>query len=496
MASQRRGLVLGLYEAEDGGSVQLTKAAQNFQVTKAGNLTNLIHLSGLSDKKGKVRVFYNLAEDYPSVAVVSLGKQGAGYNHSEQIEEGKENVRIAVAAGVKQLQEEGVTSVAIDPCGDAEAAAEGASLRIYSYDELKAADKQKSPPELSVYTEAADDADSVQSAFQQGRVLGEGQNFARRLMETPANVMTPTRFVELAKEYLESLPNVTITARDREWAELMKMGSYLSVANGSDEPPKFLEVSYKGGSEGDAPVALVGKGITFDSGGISLKPPASMDEMRADMGGAACTLASIYTAARLGLKLNIQGFMPLTENMPSGKATKPGDVVTAMNGKTIQIDNTDAEGRLVLADALCYAETFKPQGIIDMATLTGAMIVPLGSACSGVFTNSDSYWELMHKAGAVSGDRVWRMPLFRHYTTQVTTDCLLADVNNIGSGGRFAGACTAAAFLQEFVTNSNWMHMDIASVMKTSGDVPYLCKGMAGRPTRTIVEFLNRLSQK
>merc|ERR1711976_116201 len=260
--------------------------------------------------------------------------------------------------------------------------------------------------------------------------MGEGQNFSRRLMEPPANVMTPTRFAEVISENIGPLDNVTVTVRDRAWAESQKMGSFLSVTNGSDEPCKFLEVEYKGGKDGDAPFAIVGKGITFDSGGISLKPPQGMDEMRADMGGAACTLASIYTAARLKLPINIMGFMPLCENMPSGKATKPGDVVTAMNGKTIQVDNTDAEGRLILADALLYAQTFNPSGIIDMATLTGAMMVALGSSAAGVFSNSTELWNVLQKAGGRTGDRVWRMPLFKHFTKQIT-ESQLADVNNI-----------------------------------------------------------------
>jgi len=494
MAGKRQGLVLGVYEGEGEGTVTFTKATTSFQSSKASQLTDLIKQSGLADKKGKVRVFYGLDSEFGSVAVVSLGKQGAGYNAAEEVEEGKENVRIAVAAGVKQLQDAGVTAVSVDPCGDPEAAAEGACLSVYAYDELKAADKRKTPPEIQCYTAATDDANSVSTAFERGRVLAESQNYARRLMESPANVMTPTRFCQLAQEYLGPLANVRLDVRERAWAEEMKMGSYLSVANGSDEPPKFLEVTYSGGNAGDAPLAIVGKGITFDSGGISLKPSAAMDEMRADMGGAACSIASIYAAARLQLPINIKGFMPLTENMPNGRATKPGDVVTAMNGKTIQVDNTDAEGRLVLCDAICYAETFQPRGILDMATLTGAIGIALGSACSGAFTNSDLFWATMQKAGQVSGDRVWRMPLFKHYTKKMQDASPLADLNN--TAGRPGGACNAAAFLKEFVTNEHWMHLDIAGVMKNTGEVPYLSKGMAGRPTRTIVEFINQMSKQ
>jgi aminopeptidase len=240
------------------------------------------------------------------------------------------------------------------------------------------------------------------------------------------------------------------------------------------------------------PLALVGKGICFDSGGISIKPSANMDKMRADMGGAANVVAAIITLAQLKAKVNVIGLTPLCENLPSGKATKPGDVVVARNGKTIQIDNTDAEGRLVLADALDYAHDFKPQAIIDLATLTGAMVVALGSAATGCFTNSTTLFELMAQQGVHTGDRVWRMPLFNHFTKQVT-DSQLADCLNIGKIAGAGGSCTAAAFLREFVTHSSWMHMDIAGVMDNKDEVSYISKGMAGRPLRTLVAFVSAL---
>lgn len=191
----------------------------------------------------------------------------------------------------------------------------------------------------------------------------------------------------------------------------------------------------------------------------------------------------------------ISGLAPLCENMPSGKANKPGDVVRAKNGKTIQVDNTDAEGRLILADALCYAHSFKPRAIINAATLTGAVDVALGSAAAGVFTNSDWLWERLQKASIVTGDRVWRMPLFQHYTKQIT-ECALADLNNVGKYSRSGGACTAAAFLREFVTADHWAHLDIAGVMTNKDEIPYLRKGMSGRPTRTLVEFVAGLASE
>lgn len=283
-----------------------------------------------------------------------------------------------------------------------------------------------------------------------------------------------------------------VLVRGYEWAKERNMNAFLSVTNGSDEPPVFMELTYKGGDHSEKPIAIVGKGVTFDTGGISLKPSANMDKMRADMGGAACTVGAIYAAAALKMPINIKGFIPLCENMPSGRATKPGDVVIASNGKSIKIDNTDAEGRLILADALVYASQHKPRAVIDMATLTGAMAVALGSGAAGVFSNSGNLWSLLHQAGGVTGDRVWRMPLWTHFSKQVTEG--MADVNNIGKAGYGGGSCTAAAFLQQFVSCDHWCHIDIAGVMENRDEVPYLGKGMSGRPTRTIAQALHLLA--
>ncbi|UYV68354.1 LAP3 [Cordylochernes scorpioides] len=435
---------------------------------------NLFFLQEKSQILGKQCVCHNgcCVQEYPCVSVVNLGPSNAGYNESEDIDERKENVRIAVAVGAKQLREVGVTSIDVDSCGDAEAAAEGTTLGLWSYDELKKKSSQK--PKIAV--NLLDSSELSMKGWQTGVIKGNGQNLARRLMETPANLMTPTKFAEVAKSVLKV---ATVTVRDKAWAEAQKMGSYLSVTQGTDEPPCFLEISYMTGRPEDKPVVLVGKGITFDSGGICLKPSSGMDKMRADMGGAACTLSTIYTLEQLGVPANVIGLIPLTENLINGKATKPGDVVVAMNGKSIQIDNTDAEGRLVLADALCYAHTLNPQAILDMATLTGAMMVALGSGAAGVYTSSNHIWSLLQKSGGVTGDRVWRMPLWNHYSRQVG-DSQLADLNNIGKYGREGGCCTAAAFLREFVTTSEWAHIDIAGVMEAKDEVAYLPKGMAG----------------
>lgn len=483
-----KGLVLGIYTKEKENDVpQFTSAGENFDKLVSGKLRETLNISGPPLKAGKTRTFYGLHEDFPSVVVVGLGKKAAGVNDQENWNEGKENIRVAVAAGCRQVQDLEISSVEVDPCGDAQAAAEGAVLGLYEYDELK----QKKKVAVSAKLHGSGD----QEAWQKGVLFASGQNLARQLMETPANEMTPTRFAEIIEKNLRGASNKTdIHIRPKSWIEEQEMGSFLSVAKGSDEPPVFLEIHYRGSpNASEPPLVFVGKGITFDSGGISIKPSANMDLMRADMGGAATICSAIVSAAKLSLPINIVGLAPLCENMPSGKANKPGDVIVAKNGKTIQVDNTDAEGRLVLADALCYAHTFNPKVIINAATLTGAMDIALGSGATGVFTNSSWLWNKLFEASVETGDRVWRMPLFEHYTRQVV-DCQLADVNNIGKY-RSGGACTAAAFLKEFVTHPKWAHLDIAGVMTNKDEVPYLRKGMTGRPTRTLIEFLVQFSQ-
>nr|XP_058156524.1 cytosol aminopeptidase [Dasypus novemcinctus] len=483
-----KGLVLGIYSKEkDDDEPQFTSAGENFDKLVSGKLKELLPISGPPLKAGKTRTFHGLHQDFPSVVVVGLGQRAAGINDQENWHEGKENIRAAVAAGCRQVQDLELSSVEVDPCGDAQAAAEGAVLGLFEYDDLK--NKKKTVVSAKLH------GSGDQEAWQRGVLLASGQNLARHLMETPANEMTPTKFAQIIEENLKNASSKTrVCIRPKSWIEEQGMGSFLSVAKGSDEPPVFLEIHYTGSPDaGEPPLVFVGKGITFDSGGISIKGSANMDLMRADMGGAAAICSAIVSAAKLGLPINIVGLAPLCENMPSGKANKPGDVVRAKNGKTIQVDNTDAEGRLILADALCYAHTFNPEVIIDAATLTGAMDIALGSGATGVFTNSSWLWNRLFEASIETGDRVWRMPLFEHYTRQVV-DCQLADVNNIGKY-RSAGACTAAAFLKEFVTHPKWAHLDIAGVMTNKDEVPYLRKGMAGRPTRTLVEFLLRFSQ-
>lgn len=493
---QKKGLVLGVFEPkEKDGDLILTNSAQKFDEQLQNKLTEQLSYAKKNLKKGKTRVFYGLNSEYSTVAVTCLGKQGEGYDEVEGMHLGREQVRSAIANGVRQLNDLGESEICVDPCRDPEAAAEGALLSQFVYDDLKAEKNKKKRSNVSCFTDFVADRTNVENQWKRGTILANGQTLAMKLMEMPSNKLTPQTFADIVTEKLAS-QNCKVTVRDKNWIKSEKMGAFLSVAQGSQEPPLFVEIDYKGSNSQteEDPIGLVGKGITFDTGGISIKPASKMDEMRADMGGAACVAGTLFAVSRLNLPVSIKAFIPLCENMPSGTAVKPGDVVTARNGKTIQVDNTDAEGRLILADALCYAETFKPRLLLDMATLTGAIDVALGSGATGVYTNSLEMWNTLQQAGGKTGDRMWRMPLFKHYTEQVTKS-KLADINNIGNAGRSGGSCTAAAFLREFVSNKNWLHLDIAGVVMKKSEIPYLAKGMSGRPTRTIVEFIDILSK-
>jgi aminopeptidase len=512
----RKGLVLGAYTdlSESGNSTEkgaekkekeetpftvenLTKLAKAFNEKTKGALLQQLNCTEPL-KAGKHRVLYSLDTEYSAVAIVGLGKRGAGFDAQELLHQGREQVRVAAGAGVGALRNVGVKSVNVDPCAYPDAAAEGALLSLHAYDDLKSKEDSKKPKmDLNVLKGGDDDA-NVDDLWRRGTILAEAQNMMRRLQEIPANLLTPIKFGEFASEKLKGLKNVEVIVRDKKWATEKKMYSFLSVAQGSDQPPTFVEIHLKSSSSSKSdkgPLVLVGKGVCFDSGGISIKPSANMDKMRSDMGGAACVVSAIYALSRLGsdLPFDVIGLTPMVENMPGGKATKPGDVFYAMNGKSIKVDNTDAEGRLILADALCYADTFKPAHVIDLATLTGAMHIALGAGAAGVFTNCEQLWKKLYEASIETGDRVWRMPLWKTYGSKLKTES--ADLNNIalGAGG---GSSIAAAFLKEFTECNSWAHIDIAGVAGLiAGDeeISYIGRGMSGRPVRTLVKCVENL---
>jgi leucyl aminopeptidase len=352
----------------------------------------------------------------------------------------------------------------------------------YRFDRMKSRKPEARPlGQVTIPAASRQDLAAVEQGVREGSAMASGMALTRDLGNLPPNVCTPTYLADAARKLGEEW-KLAVEVLEQKDMEKLSMGSLLSVSRGSRQPPKFAILHYSGASKRDKPVVLIGKGITFDTGGISIKPSAEMDEMKFDMCGAASVLGTMRAVAQLKLKLNIVGLVPTCENMPGGAASKPGDIVTSMSGQTVEILNTDAEGRLILADALSYAERFQPQAVVDVATLTGACVVALGHVCSGLFSNNDSLAEELQAAGRDSWDRVWRLPLWDDYQEQLKSN--FADFANIG--GRAAGSVTAACFLSNFARRYDWAHLDIAGTAWKSGKE----KGATGRPVPLLTTFL------
>jgi leucyl aminopeptidase len=335
------------------------------------------------------------------------------------------------------------------------------------------------------------DAAEIGRGIARGSAIGEAVNLARRLAITPANDMTPTRLAEEAKRVADAT-GLEIDVLDEARARSEGMGSFLSVAQGSAQPPKFIVLRYSGDPASKELLALVGKGITFDTGGISIKPAERMEDMKYDMSGGAGVIAAMSALGTLKPKLNVVGIVPATENMPGGKATKPGDIVKAMNGKTIEVINTDAEGRLILADGLSYAIKLGATKIVDAATLTGACVIALGHASSAAITNDDAFGAQFLAAAKPTGERYWQMPYYEDYTIAMKSD--IADLKN--TGGRPAGTLTAAAFLREFVGSTPWVHLDIAGTAYLENESAWQAKGPTGTPVRAFLALVESLAGK
>ncbi|HJV74363.1 MAG TPA: leucyl aminopeptidase [Noviherbaspirillum sp.] len=355
----------------------------------------------------------------------------------------------------------------------------------YRFDTMKSKKEPESNGIKKVAFIIADSATAAKNAIAQGIAVANGMDLTKDLGNLPSNICTPTYLANTAKKLAKEF-GFGIEVLERKQIEALKMGSFLAVTKGSEEPPKFIVLKHMGGKAKDAPTVLVGKGITFDSGGISIKPGAGMDEMKYDMCGAASVLGTFRAIGELGLKLNVIGVIPTCENMPSGRASKPGDVVTSMSGQTIEILNTDAEGRLILCDALTYVERFKPAAVVDVATLTGACVTALGHHNTGLFTrHDDAHDELANElleAGKASGDTAWRMPIEEPYQDQLKSN--FADMANIG--GPPGGSITAACFLERYTKKYTWAHLDIAGTAWKSG----AAKGATGRPVPLLTTFL------
>lgn len=371
----------------------------------------------------------------------------------------------------------------------AQAMVEGAILggyqfTLYRSDSTKANDKDVE--RMTVLTTQKAQLKLLTEGVRRGVATAEATCLVRDLCLHPSNVMTPTRIANEAKAVAKET-GVSLKILEQKDMEQLGMGALLGVARGSHEPPKFIILEYNGAKKKDErPVVLVGKTITFDTGGISLKPAENMEHMKADMTGGAEVLASIRAAARLKLPLHLISILPVAENMPGGRAMKPGDIVTTLSGKTVEVQNTDAEGRLILSDALAYATRYKPAALIDIATLTGACVVALGQFAIGMFGTDAKLKEQVRKAGLKAGERVWEMPLWDEYFEQLKSD--VADMRNIG--GRGGGMITAALFLSKFVGDCSWVHLDIASTDWSERERAYIPKGPTGIGTRVLLQYL------
>ena len=463
---------------------KLSQAAK--ALDKGGEITAALKSGDITGKPGSTLMLRGVSD--AAAARVLL----VGMGNDETISE--KSFTSAVTATLKTFASIGATDAIIAlPMADVKDRDASWAVRcivIAANDIAFRTDAQKSkkdpaPAGVRKVTLATDASAQVKTAMAQAIAIANGMNLTKELGNLSPNVCTPTYLANTAKE-LAAEYNFGVEVLERKQLEALKMGSFLSVTNGSDQPPKFIVLKHMGGKAKDAPVVLVGKGITFDTGGISIKAGPGMDEMKYDMCGAGSVLGTFRAIGEMGLKLNVIGIVAACENMPSGRATKPGDIVTSMNGLTIEVLNTDAEGRLILCDALTYAERFNPAVVVDIATLTGACIVALGHHNTGLFTRSDDKHEALAAellaAGKQASDTAWRLPIEEIYNDQLKSN--FADLANIGTPG--GASVTAACFLENFTRKYTWAHLDIAGTAWKTG----AAKGATGRPVPLLSTFL------
>jgi leucyl aminopeptidase len=454
------------------------KALSGLDAKLRAPLQDAVKLGDFAVKAGKSVCFYRVkGVKAPRVVVTAAGANTA------------KAFKAAVAAGLSQIKALGAKHVAVALVGEgaeltdahAEAAATAAADAVYLYRHTKPSAPAASVIDKLTLVCGKPEAAAVQEGLKRGQAIAAGVLLARECANRPANHCTPTYLGETAKK-LGKEHNLKVEVLDQKDIEKLGMGSFLAVSQGSSEPPRFIVARYNGAPKTEAPIVLVGKGITFDTGGISIKPAAEMDEMKFDMGGAASVLGTLRAIAELKPALNLVVLIPTCENMPDGRAVKPGDVVTSMSGQTIEILNTDAEGRLVLCDALTYAERFNPAAVVDVATLTGACVVALGHHHSGLFTPDDGLADDLIAASRAALDPCWRMPLDDEYADGLKSN--FADMGNVGP--RAGGAITAAMFLRKYTGKYRWAHLDIAGTAWKSG----AAKGGTGRPVPLLTHFV------
>ncbi|WP_136681390.1 leucyl aminopeptidase [Neptunomonas sp. XY-337] len=463
----------------------LTPSATAINSAAQGYLSDLVAAGDIKGKTGETLLLQRLnGVSAKRILVVGLGKADERHDRSYK------KVIKAILSQVKALNLKEIT-IALD--GEASDQAdtyrqtrllvETATAELYQYDATKSKKADPYAIEKFAIHLSEDDTEEGEGALVDGAAIANGMNTARELGNLPGNICTPTYLADQAKELANEYDSVTCEVLDEDAMRQLGMNCLLSVGNGSEQPSQLIIIKHNGGEEGDKPHVLVGKGITFDTGGISLKPGAKMDEMKFDMCGAASVMGAMTAIAEMDLPINIYGVIAAAENMPSGHATKPGDIVTTLSGQTVEILNTDAEGRLVLCDTLTYVERFEPASVVDIATLTGACIVALGHVPSGVMTNDEDLAQELSVAGDYASDRVWRLPLWDDY--QELLDSNFADIANIG--GPAAGTITAGCFLSRFTKAYRWAHIDIAGTAWNSAGK---AKGATGRCVPLLAQYM------
>lgn len=479
---KQRGACVAVGVFEPG---KLTKAAEAMDKIAGGYIGGILRSGDMKGKAGSTLVLHNVPGTLcERVLLVGLGKE-------QEIND--KAYRDIVRAAFKALHETGAADATLfltdvpmkerDAAWKVSQAVIVAMESIYRFDRLKSKIEGAKPHlrKVTLGTTSRAELATSEEALQQGLAIADGMNLAKNLGNLAPNICTPTYLAEQATGIAKTY-KLKVTILGQKDMEKLGMGSLLAVARGSRQPAKLIALEYWGQAKKEKPIVLVGKGVTFDTGGISLKPAAEMDEMKYDMCGAASVLGTITAIAQMRLPLNVIGIIPTTENMPGGNATKPGDVVTSMSGQTIEILNTDAEGRLILCDALTYAERYEPETVIDIATLTGACVIALGHVASGLLSNDEELAEELLRASGQAADPAWRLPLWDDYQEQLKSN--FADIANIG--GRAGGTITAACFLSRFTRKYRWAHLDIAGTAWKSGKE----KGATGRPVPLLTQFL------
>ena len=477
------GLAVAVFKDEraNGGLLQSLDQAVG------GLISEVTKSEEFVGKEGETAYFHVSGKDLKSRRLLLIGcGDRASYKSTQITQMGGTAARF--------LRSKNLKTIAVVPRADGEAKAAaqmvvvGAIMGMFEPDKYRTKDKEQR--QLKSVTVVVDGADkkAVQRGAERGRIIGESINFTRDLANEPGAYMTPTIMADRAKQVAKEF-GLSFDVLDQKQMEKLGMGSLLGVARGSDEPPKLIVMKYKPSkSTSKDLLALVGKGITFDSGGISLKPGENMELMKYDMTGAATVIGTMQAIAQLKPSVSVLGVAPCSENLPSGKAIKPGDVLRAMTGKTIEVINTDAEGRLVLADAIAYAKKLGATKIIDMATLTGAVSIALGDVNTAILGTDQELIDEVIASGVEVGEKFWQLPLDAEYTKQIKSD--IADIKNVG--GKKAGTITAAAFLKEFAEETPWAHLDIAGTAWGDPATPYRSKGPTGVAVRTLVEFIER----